>query len=263
MIQRKVFILVFILFVLVGCSSDDGISNNEGNAPETTGRENVVQEAQEVLAQENTLGNFTVLEGESFSDDRDTGVAVISLEEAAQIVAYYVWEVLGKNLEGKYMELGYNYNIHISRRTWDGIISYSQEGLEDRSDVIIQFLINAETGERITLSSWSIEPLHGISGLMMETMPVDELLEIFPEPDEAEIASMKEVVREIANRHLQNSEIVTLEYGWWTEDGTPYTTYHPSQNSPFFIIDTDGRVVEIIIQRETHLLVMINTPFLE
>ena len=97
MIQRKVFILVFILFALVGCSSDEGITNNEGNAHETTDRENVVQEAQEVLAQENTLGNFTILEGESFSDDRDTGVAVISLEEAAQIVAYYIWEVLGKN----------------------------------------------------------------------------------------------------------------------------------------------------------------------
>jgi len=161
------------------------------------------------------------------------------------------------------MELGYVYNIHTSQRTWGGAISYSQERLAGFSDVVIFFAINAETGERINLHNLRLEPLNEISGLMMETMPVDELLEIFPEPDEAEIASMKEVVREIANRHLQSSEIVTLEYGFWTEDGTPDTTYHPSQNSPFFIIDTDGRVVEIIIQRETHLLVMINTPFLE
>lgn len=93
-------------------------------------------------------------------------------------------------------------------------------------------------------------------------MPEAELLEIFPEPDEAEIAEMKEVVREIATRHLQDSEIVTIEYGFWTESGEPDTTYYPSQSSPFFIIDTEGRLVEIIIQRETHLLMVINTPFM-
>jgi len=250
--KKAILILVPILFLFVGCT-------NDGEAP----YESEATTAPGSIDQEDRLGNFTFFEGRSYSDDRDTGIDVISLEEAAEIGAYYIFEVLGENLDGMYMELAYNYNFHISHRTWVGFVNHSRrEGLAGQLNAPISFVIDAETGERLFLSYSQLEPLHGISGEMMESMPVAELLEIFPDPDEAEIAEMMEVVREIAERHLQTSEIVTIEYGFWQENGDLHVTFDgPSQFSPFFIIDTEGRVIDILIQRETHLLSSINVLF--
>jgi len=266
--KKGILFLCLILIVLVGCSNDVDTSNDSGETLYES-QEAPVQgnEDQDVFVQESedqeqtlVLGEFTVSEGKSHFDDRDTGVDIISLEEAAQIGGDSILEFFGNNLDDAHIELVYNYNPHISRRTWHGVISQTMEGLEGWNNVSMDFLVNAETGEIITVGYWNIEPLHGISSFMMETMPDAELLEIFPEPDEAEIAEMMEVVRGIADRFLQDSEIVTIEYGWWIEDGEPDTSYSPSQNSPFFIIDSKGCLIEIIIQRETHLLIEIHKP---
>jgi len=241
--KKEIFIFSLLLFLLVGCSTD----NNTANGGNLNQGDNT---------QASPLSDFTFSEGESFSDDRDTGVEVLSLEEAVEIAAAYIYEVFEDSLEGVHIELVYNYNFNISERTWSGYVRRPE-----RSNLIMTFLIDAQTGERIELTYWQREPLHGISFAMMESMSEAELLEIFPEPDEAEIAEMMDVVRDIAERHLQTSEIVRLEYGFLQENGEADTTYYPSQLSPFFVIDTEGRLIEIIIQRETHLLVSINTPF--
>ena len=251
--RKRLFILTLVLFGLTGCLSESEPLNSTSEVQESGNNNGGVQV--------DGLGSFTISEGTAYSDDRDTGIDVITLEEAAEIGAHYIYEVLGESLEGTHIELTYNYNFNISERTWGGLITHSDEVASDLSNVFISFLIDAETGERLNLMFWELEPLRGISDTRMEIMPIEELLEIFPEPDEDEIVEMMEVVREIATRHLQNSEVVRLEYGFLMENGEADTTYYPSQMSPFFIIDTEGRMIEIIIQRETHLLFMINVPF--
>jgi len=244
--KKHIFILGLTLLILIGCTNDDSTTNN-GEEISTGASEN----------QEPALEGFTFSEGRTYSDDRDTGVDVLSLEEAADIIAYYIYEVLGENLDGAHIEVTYNYNFNIGRRTWHGRVRHPLY-----TGDVFSVLINAETGERINLSYLQLEDLHGIGWEMMESMSEAELLEIFPEPDEAEIAEMMEVVREIAERHLQTSEVATIEYGFRQEDGSPNTTWDgPYQISPFTVIDTEGRVIEIYIQRETHLLQEINVPF--
>lgn len=251
--MKKIARFLFLGLFVTACSA----IGNQDNDLET-----IMNVSSEDVAQASELINLetlTFFEGESFSDDRQTSIEIISIEEAAQIGAHFVYQILGNNLENMYMKLIYNFNPHIFERSWTGAISTLSEFKEDWSNVSIIFSINAETGERIELINREIEPLHGINDFQMETMPESELLEIFPEPDAFEIASMKEVVREIADKHLENTEIVAIEYGFWTESGEPATTYFPSQISPFFVIDTNDQLIEINIQRETHTLVTINT----
>ena len=249
------FLAGLILLGLIGCSNENDMLNDTGEMQAIeNGNDN------EPI---NGLGSFTFFEGRSYSDDRDTGVNVISLEEAAEIGAYYIYEVLGESLDGMYMELVYNYNFHISHRTWVGHINHSRiEGITGQMSAPIFFLIDAETGERLSLNYSQLEDLHGISGEMMESMPIEDLLEIFPDPDEDEIAEMMEVAREMANRHFQTSEVAVVEYGLRQEDGGPNITWErPYQISALTVIDTEGRLIEVYIQRETHLLWQIITPF--
>ncbi|MCL2559900.1 MAG: hypothetical protein FWE07_05375 [Turicibacter sp.] len=262
--KKRFFALILVLFGLIGCSSEnDALNDNEireVSKPEVSIPAVSLPENDNNSTHIEGLGDFTFSEGRSYSDDRDTGVDVMSLEEAAQIGADYIFEVLGENLDGAHIELAYNYNPHIPDRTWFGLVSHPDRRVSG-SRIMISFLIDAQTGERFGLSYWQLEDLQGISGEMMETMPIEELLEIFPEPDESEIAEMLEVAREIAERHLQTSEIAIIEYGFSMGGGEADTTYHhPSQLLPFFVIDSEGRLIEIFIQRETHILWKINVP---
>lgn len=158
--KKEVLILGLILFVFAGCSSDSTADEKENVSYESSEALLQENESPEPVSQANTLGDFTFFEGESVSDDRDTGVDVISLEEAAQIGANYILELLENNLEGAYMQLVYSYNWHLSLRTWSGVIGSSREGIEDWNDMPINFLIHAETGEKISLmNNWNVEPL--------------------------------------------------------------------------------------------------------
>lgn len=202
------------------------------------------------------LHGMTIMESE-VSEDRDFGIELLSFEEVSELAVDYISELLNRRFNGMYMQLTRSYNPYFSQHIWEVVVAYSEIDFDVQNE-ILWVEIDAVTGEVMFFLNLSVEPLYGINDLMMDVMSEVELLELFPEPNEIEIAEMREVVREYAQRHFSNSNILTLEYGFYTAGGIPDVTYYPSQNSPFFAIDDQARVVTIVIQRETkHLLIII------
>jgi len=204
------------------------------------------------------LDDLIVFEGESSPHFLSAENELLLFEEIAVFATHYISELFGDEFNGKYLQLTYEYDHYISQHIWVGKVAYLMEDF-DTWDLLFMLEFDAITGKRLFFSNLSFDPLYGINDFAMTNMEEAQLLELFPEPNDEEIATMKEVIRHYAERHFSDSTIVVLEYGFYTLGGIPDITYYASQNSPFFVIDDRGRVAEIIIQRETHQLLMIIT----
>ena len=134
-------ILSPLLFIVLGCETHEV-------KPEINQSYFLFPEDKELA-----LGNFNVLEGfHGFPGDRNE---ILPLYEVAIIGATYVLEVFGYNLDGMYMELTFNYNPHISHRTWIGNVANSADDFEGFAEGfhprLITFSIDAVTDERINI----------------------------------------------------------------------------------------------------------------
>ena len=246
--KKMMLILLFLSLGLIGCA-DHGASS-----------ESVIRiDQSDFLEADLTLGEFTILEGfHGFPGDRSDA---LTLEEAATIGATYVLNVFRNPLAGMYMELTFNYNPHISRSTWIGNIAYSPEDfggeIEGFLPALLVFSIDALTGERISIINHSIDPLHEMADLWM--MSEDERWELFPEPDEEEMELMMEIAHNFAQRHFAHELIINIELGIYL-NGVTDSAYFPSPDLFFVATDSEGRIVQIMIQRGTMQLLSIHTP---
>jgi len=86
--------------------------------------------------------------------------AAMSMENAAQIGAQYIWDVFGESIDGMYVEMMFaNWPSH-SRTYWLGGVSLtaptSAEDIESRiarnNDILYRFAIDAVTGLRVDIS---------------------------------------------------------------------------------------------------------------
>jgi len=256
--KKCIIILSLTLLGLIACSDNsldfETILTDQVPYP-TTPKQVVDTEGSGMV-----LGKFNLLEeATSYSDNRDSGIEIISMEEAATIGANSLLEILGENLEGKYMQLWYNHNPHVSRmqNTWVGEIAYYPENLEKNHHTHL-FRIDAITGEVLDLRR-QLEPLHNIDFFTMQAMTEDELWELFPKPDEIEIETMLEIVTRYAQRYFNNSLEVSVELGIYGEDDIDIID-SPTGYLYFIAIDGTGHVVEVAIQRETNQLAFIGVP---
>lgn len=85
----------------------------------------------------------------------------LSVEEAAFIGAYYVWDVLGKSIDGMYVRMLFNDSSLSTRTHWVGFVSSNINAVMPqpgpaaseyaRRYGVLQFTIDGVTGERIKL----------------------------------------------------------------------------------------------------------------
>ena len=241
-------ILVLLPFVLIACADNNEVIPNALNELD----QNDIS-IPALGSEELTLGDFTILEGlHGFPGDR---LGTLSIEEAAHIGAIYILDVFYNTLEGMYLEMTFNYNPHISESLWIGTIAHSPDSFggayEGFIPGIIMFSIDAFTGERVNISNEGLESLH-ILDLPPWELSEAEFLELYPKIDDDEMEIMVEVATDYASRHFGDSS--TVESINFVDES------NPNEFLNFTAMDNNGRVVDILIQRETRKLYSISSP---
>ena len=228
--MRKIKILsIIIFFGLMGCS---------GN--------------QVALIEDDfiRIGEITVLEGiHGFPGDR---IGTITIEDAAKIGAAYVLDIFGDDLSGKYMELTFNYNPHISSSSWIGNIGDSPSEFkgdhEGFNSAQIVFIIDAVSGERIRMDDHTLQS--------QQNLITPNLLELLT-PTNEEIAVVKAIAFEYAQRHFNSGIMINIELGSYSGGEEDFVS---ASSLNFVATDGTGRIIAIRIQRETNQLLTIYTP---
>ena len=231
-----------VIFMLIGCANenDEGIARNEENV--------VGNDEPSSSASEFNLDLMTIIEHErsdSLSEDDH-----LSLEEAAHIGIEYILEFFEFDFEGTYMQLQriaegegliFNYNGPI----WRGSVSRRERF--NFENLAFEFAITGIDGEWVGVVRLP-ESMQGGYAQMRELLEktMEELRELFPSPEEAEINMMLEVAREYAQRHFRNGNLHRIDYDFemvtWLR---------------FSAEDEYGQIIRIEIQRETHKLLAI------
>lgn len=257
--MKKLFLIsILILFSLIGCAEGDPATEQTGDEPSL-----LAPVASEYSEAEAVLGNFILLEeGVTSSDNRDSGVEIISLEEAAAIGERYIFEILGESLKGKYVQLSYNHNFNLvegspHQNTWYGAVARSLEDLENNYSVFT-FLLNAETGTLLDVMNWQLEPVHDLDFLEMEQLTEAEWWELFPRPSEEEIEMMRQVAIKYAQRYFSETTISNIEIGFYGEE-TDFLA-KPNNFFVFNVTDETGHVMNVFLQRETNLFSLMEFP---
>ena len=79
----------------------------------------------------------------------------MSMEEAAQIGALYIWDIFGECIDGMYVEMLFGAWPDLSRTYWMGGVARSMAGFDFEDDTeydLFRFVIDAVTGLRIDIS---------------------------------------------------------------------------------------------------------------
>ena len=267
----KNFLLVipifFAIVTFVSCESNEGAVNlpEATDVAENTKATDENLDNQENLVENNTepltLGAFSILEGRyGFPGDMSNA---ITLEEAANIGGQYVLDIFDNNLDGKYMELTFNYNPHISQSTWIGNIGEAAEDFVGEAEgfhaALIVFTLDAFTGERLSIDNLELTFFETADQSDIWSMSDDELLVSFPAPDNNEIEILSTLALDFAVRHF-DSDSVTVELGFYPEGEVGFV-YFPFPIITFLAINTTtDQVVEISIEREFRELSSIRVP---
>ena len=87
--------------------------------------------------------------------DHPVPAAVMSVEEAAQIGARYIWDIFGESIDGMYVNMFYAAQPSMSRTWWSGSVGLTPEAgnFGASGGVSCFFTIDAVTGMRISISS--------------------------------------------------------------------------------------------------------------
>ncbi len=186
-------------------------ANNMGSIEPVTTEVN----SEDFREREQTIFDITVLEtslkdgipeeefeisfyGFSFDIPEDA----LSKEDAAQIGAQYIYDMLGENIEGKFVAMSYFERDSHIRPYWQGRVGSSEEAFANH-EYYFEFLIDAVTGERI-----NIENHVGIDLKENDNSNWKEL----PSFDDEQIMDYTEVVNEFAQRHFTNSTVERIDF---------------------------------------------------
>ncbi|MCL2202082.1 MAG: hypothetical protein FWB75_08965, partial [Oscillospiraceae bacterium] len=155
---------------------------------------------------------------------------ILTMDEAAQIAARYIWDVFGACIDGMYVQLMYSNWPGVSRAYWNGTVASSAELLDRTSDDFefkYFFFIDAETGMRVNISNATGRRGAGSRNVdmcddMIMAQRRSPLMLAFMDFDlEERIAALglsqemldtyTQTALEFAQRHFYNSEVV--EFG--------------------------------------------------
>lgn len=232
-------ILFLLLAMLAGCSNDHEVIETTEVARETGPSLQPSIETNEPVRIEEPFALFdlTIIEGENPYALPSTGI--LSVEEATEMIADYIWEVLGINISGKWLEITYVRPLGLTRSYWSAWVLEDQQALE-QFQPSFRAMIDAYTGERIDIYNF----------YDTESRPWG--YDSWPVPSIEESAYYKEVALGYAKRHFDFTEIETIDFH-------PDWAFNVAGTLTFFAIDERGRVADITIQLGTGRLMFLST----
>jgi len=207
--QSKILLVlmaVLTMLIIVGCSNNNSaidLTSNEANTPPVGGDAGVSDNNAQISA-----NNLTLI------DVSHEGVTIhsraLSMDEAAQAGAQYIFDIFGARIDGMYVELEFADWPHMTRALWHGSVSTNYrntlanraqsealneefaarfEAGEDSEDImedlserfrdisytpgLFYFFIDAITGERIDI--WKTTQIH--HPMTDESIPLHEYIE--------------------------------------------------------------------------------------
>lgn len=149
---------------------------------------------------------------------------ILSMDEAVEIGAMYVWELFGESLDGMYIEMLYS-DWGTARTYWQGTVYRDEEAAEQHeleyAAPLYNFLIDSVTGMRVDITATidtktpSTEELEVLRNRRHDTW---ELMQSWYEKDiteqiaeigltETEIDAYKKQATELAEKHFNNSTV--------------------------------------------------------
>jgi|GEM_PF-1682924 len=216
---------------------------------------------EQLQKQEQTNFNLTVLEislkNEVAEEELDImGYSfvkpdnVLSIDEAAQIGAQYIYDMLGENIEGKFVAMNFFERDTYSRPYWQGLVGNSEEALESREYDFV-FLIDAVTGERI-----GIDNHVGLnrSETILNNLSWNDSTDLSDE----QVVNYTKVVNDFAELHFKNTAVNRIDFigvDWLGAIRDDRGEFVPEWIARFNVIDDTGRrMAEAAITLESQQL---------
>ena len=217
-------------------------------------------------------------------DDSDTlpGINALTPDEAAEIGAEYIWDMLGKSIDGKTVRMLYTANPSSARAYWHGWVSDTMENLipTDRENFDLQcgFTICAVSGERIDIDNW--KPTDNAFDKRMQEISSKlrvALIELSREESEKlfeqrnahqppeRLAVYAQIAERYAAKHFNKTEVASSQvweynsFGSFDLDENGRIIIVPAQTITFIVTDSTGREAEVGINMETEELLRITT----
>jgi hypothetical protein len=154
----------------------------------------------------------------------DISEYAMSMEEASQLGAQYIWDIFGTNIDGMYIQMDYAAPPYMNRTYWSGNIAHSAETVDSESDFfhpLYSFRIDAVTGERIDINYNGPELSEELMDALflggrifdfgweqMDTSARIDFVGISPESIEA----YTQVAKELLRRHFNLSSIDHIHF---------------------------------------------------
>jgi len=204
-------------------------------------------------------------------------------EEAAQIGAYYIWDVFGESIDGMYITMNYTAWYGHARTHWAGTVHPTIEsigldwefdgenGHEDPFEPMFMFLIDAITGKRVDImyfgprvrqhpdgitADYLMEFRSSLSDTWFFMDVHEQMYYIGLTPEQLKVYT--QIAKEFAARHFNNSMIADAELGndYGTglnigpridENGNMFAVL---EGLSFTITDDTGRIAHVRIPAE-------------
>ena len=207
-----------------------------------------------------------VIESFHTSDDRGPDSNELPLAEVAEIFQQQFELFMNDSLAGRYLVMEYMYNFHVSNRYWTGVVYNKQPDVtlnrqerDQQAEAQIFIVLDAETGRLINLGRYEIPAIRGYSIEEIWRMSDSERQERFPSPTPREIRLAEAAALAFGEKYYGESDIRSIQLGIYTIPGDSLELMIYSLN--FILRDSEGRVVEIEISRDSHELFHIHTPY--
>lgn len=198
----------------------------------------------------------------------------MSMEEAAQIGAQYIWDVFGESIDDMYVSMSFVAWQGHSRVQWAGTVAPTAEALELEPDLyepMYSFLIDAVTGERVDIGYYGTSTRNTISREQREELNEwyrnpesykqveaweETIFEIIT-PEQLEAYSQQ--AEEIAQLHFNNSTVVDVQLGNEWSIGPNCIPLHDENGNiilvldgiDFTVTDDTGRTADVRIPTES------------
>ena len=202
-------------------------------------------------------------------------VDALSPEEAALAGAQYIWEVFGKCIDGKFVDLQYwNWPSH-TRTFWHGNVSESRENFRNQVERSFGFVIDAVTGEWIDITNFSAfrdtidsveasNKFNELSGTEQGRTQINEAWDAVNAGLQAPpLDEHIQVVKEYARRHFINTGVVSADFvnirasAFGLDESGNFISR--ANILRFNVTDSTGRVAVVSLDEETKAVSVIST----
>ena len=137
---------------------------------------------------------------------QNKNINALTPEEAAEIGAKYIWEMLGEDIDGKIVEMVYFSFPSSTRAYWQGTVADSKAELEN-FDAQYQFEIDAISGERVGISRFANVNRYS----EVRILPMEEVAKLI-EKYSAQSDEFMPIAEEYAQRHFNNTKVENIEF---------------------------------------------------